>query len=225
MFAKLLILAAATLGFEHTAHAMGCDDDAALVAWNKDGSAALLEEHSMCQGDRGTTFSIVDVTGTTTVAVLSHTSRTNGADVDSEAAADCNKAARSLANDLTAHHFLGVTVSVAACKGDRQKIVGVSDAAKIETDRTWIALPQGRTPTTRERMAWDAVRAMQADWAPFAVSPKDDCSESHGTIDAASKSDKLVLVFASVTCDSPLRVRVTGFATGKRLELWPVIEP
>ncbi|CAN5891915.1 hypothetical protein BH11MYX2_BH11MYX2_33860 [soil metagenome] len=225
MLAKLLVLAAATLGLEHAARAMGCDDDAVLVAFNKDGSAALLEEHSMCEGDRGTTFSIVDVTGTSTVAVLSHTSRTNGADVESEAVSDCNKAARSLANDLTAHHFLGVTVAVAACKGDRQTVIKVSDATKRETERTWITLPQGRAATTRERMAWDAVRAMKADWQPFAVSPTDDCAASHDTIDAASKSDKLVLVLSSLTCNSPLRVRVTGFATGKRLELWPVVEP
>ena len=224
MLARLL-LAAVVLALPHTAHAMGCDDDATLVAWNKDGSAALLEEHSQCDGDRGTTFSIVDVTGTSTVAVLSHTSRTNGADVESEAAADCNKAARLLANDLTAHHFLGVTVSVTACKGDRQKVVSVTEATTRETERSWIALPQGRQPTSRERMAWDAVRAMQADWKPFAVSPKDDCAESRDTIDVASKSDKLVIVLASLTCNAPIRVRVTGFATGKRLELWPVAEP
>jgi hypothetical protein len=225
MRARLLALAVATVGAPQVAHAMGCDDDVTLVAWSKDGSAALLEEHSFCQGDRGTTFSIVDTTGSSSVAVLSHTSRENGADVESEAATDCNKAARTLANDLTAHHFLGVTVAVNACKGDRQKIVAVSDAAKTDVERTWVALPEGRTPTTRERMAWDAVRAMKPDWTPFAVPEKDDCADARDTVDVASKSEKLVLVLESITCNSPERVRVTGFATGKRLELWPVAQP
>ncbi len=207
---KHLVLAgSAVLAMSSSAHAMGSDWTADLLAWNTDGSAALIEKQTFRDGDRSTSFAVVVAGAKAVDLAISSTLREDSKDVEQIAVADCVKAAKQLATAVSSNRVAGITVDADQCKSDRRKVVTVVTGGDV----AWVALPQGRTPTAREQTAWDVVKQIAPAYKPFL--PVTDCSTSNDTIDVANKSGKLVLVFSSWTCNSPVRTTVRGFTPTK----------
>lgn len=204
----VLGLLAASTG---TAAAMGSDVSVDLVAWNRDGSAAVLATHTFRDGDRSTRYSIVAVGAKPVEAAVSQTTRDSGRDDEQIGLAACKQATAQLAAALTAHHFDGVVAKSARCSDAKRDIVVVTAAVSDAADRSWVALPQGRSPTARELASWNAAKSVTPAYQPLGLSPGDACDKQTDTLDVANKSGKLILVFASWRCNSPIKTIVHRF--------------
>jgi hypothetical protein len=118
---RLAIVAAVVLAVPAAAHAMGSDVMIDLVAWNGDGSAALLRRATSRDGDHSTTFVVVSADTTEPFeAAISATMREPGVDVEQLEAAACETAAGELQRTLAAHHFGTVAVRPGRCRTRRR---------------------------------------------------------------------------------------------------------
>jgi hypothetical protein len=198
-----------------TAHAMGTELYTQLVAWNADGTAALLETQTDRDGDKSTSYVVLSATNLRLTAALSETIRANSADDEQIAVADCTTAAQQLARAVAAAKLADVTVRPDACKRDRGAIVKVGGAQLKAVEQSWVALPQGgRAATAREQTGLDALAAVDPDYQPIAPSLLGSGKQCTG-LDVASASGKLVLVISSFLCGNPSKTRVRAFAPDK----------
>jgi hypothetical protein len=204
-----LLLAAAT------AHAMGTDVSTQLIAWNADGSVALLATATNRDGDKSTSYALLSATDPLLTAAISRTVRANSMDNEAISVADCTAAAHQLARALDAAKFAGVTVHADACKGDRRKVLAIGGAQQRAVEQSWVALPQGgRVATPREQAGLDALVIAEPDYQPIAPNQLASGQQCRG-IDVASASGKLVLVISSFLCGNPAKTRVRAFAPDK----------
>jgi hypothetical protein len=206
---RSLVIIAGIVAVPLSAHAMGSDRISTLVAWNHDGSAALIEHRTYRDGDHSLGYTVVAVGAKPVSAGITATMRADSKDDEQIAVADCTAAAKQLATALAADHFSGVDVHADECKRARNGVVSIASDAQREVEQSWVALPQGRTPTAREQASWDVVKQLAPSYQPFV--PAAGCAAQHDTIDVANRSGKLVLVFSAWTCNTPVRVTVTGF--------------
>jgi hypothetical protein len=197
------------------ANAMGSDRLVDLVAWNSDGSAALLRSTSFRDGDTGLSYAIIAADGPATNAVVSATTRDSGKDLEQIDTGSCRRAVRELATAIAARHFDNVLVRADDCAGNRTAIATIDATGRGDVERSWVAMPQGRAATAREQAVWAAVRTFKPGYAPvLPIANPNACATSYDTLDAATRSGKLLLVFTSWTCNSPIRVTVTAFKPG-----------
>jgi len=200
---------AAALAIPLSAHAMGSDRISTLLAWNRDGTAALIEQPSYRDGDHALGYTVVAVGAKPVTVSISNAMRFDSKDNEQIADTDCATAAKQLASALATNHLTGVDVHADQCKNARRAVVTVAADTERDVEQSWVALPQGRTPTAREQASWDIVKQASPTYQPFVASI--DCNASHEAIDVANKTGKLVLLFSSTTCNSPTRITVTGF--------------
>jgi hypothetical protein len=209
------VIVLAMLAAAGRANAMGADRYRELIAWNNDGSAALVEQRIVqnVSLDRSRQYIIV-AAGVKPIEIeisrIDHGSQSK--DVETIDAAACAKALKRLGSALAANHFDGVATSADRCKDADRNVVHVTATVALDVERSWVALPQQRTPTVRERTSWAVVDKLYRDYQPFL--PASDCGANnvHDTIDVANRSGKLVLVFSAQICNSPTRVEIHGFA-------------
>jgi hypothetical protein len=198
------------------AHAMGAWTTADLRAWNSDGCAALVEQDFTWNGERGTTWTLVAAFSQPVMASLSDVSRTG---VEQLSVAECTDEARRLGAAVEAHHFAGVEVHPERCAKARASVVVVSAAAARDVAQSWIeAPPQGRALTAREQESVAAVKDRDGTWKPLA-SASDSCvdgaDDEREAFDVADRTGKLILVFSSRVCATPVKVDVQGFVPSK----------
>lgn len=204
-----ILASAAVVALHGSAHAMGTDRTAELRAWNRDGSAALIEEQTARDGDQSRSYAIVAVGAKAVEVTISWTMRQDGKDIEQIAVSDCVQAANRLSTASSANRIAGIAIDATQCKRDRRKVVTV----RADGDLAWIALPQGRLPTVREQAAWDVVKQVAPAYKPFL--PDAGCTTSNETIDVANKTGRLILVFSAWTCSNPIRTTVRGFVPTK----------
>lgn len=185
------------------AHAMGSDVAYALVAWNHDGTAALLRRTTANDGDHGTSYVMIAVGVNEPIeAQVSMTTRAAGRDDEVLDAADCAQAAERLQAILAAQRFVGVRVDPDACRRGRARVVTIDRAtARLGTAPLELARTRAeRTP--RARLALAAL----ATAAPIDT----DRVELYGA------TGKLALVFTTCDCGTPARTEVTAYVPSTR---------
>lgn len=178
---RTIVILALLVAAAGPAHAMGSDVSYDLVAWNQDGSSALLRRTASSEGDASVSYVLATVDDDPRLdVVVSQTERASRAQqVDR---ATCTESLRDLARALAAHHFRGVTVHPARCRhADRRGAVVVRDAVADAAERSWVGSPEE-------------------------TSTDPDCTES---IAVANGGGALILVFRTPMCGAPVQVQVT----------------
>jgi hypothetical protein len=206
LFVAVLLLVAAP------AHAMGTDVSFGLIAWNADGTSALLSRST--SWDRETTDGFVVIsTGEKAPEVfdVSHVDSANGAQTQLVDKAACAKALSGLQSALSKHGFTAdVSVRKAGCDHvDRSDAIQISGGAG-GVAASWVAMPMGRTPTARERTSWDLVKSVLPK-VHVVVPP---VPGSDDAIDVANDHGSLTLVFYTPGGGAPVRSKLFAFATG-----------
>jgi hypothetical protein len=197
-----------------SAHAMGTAWDDTLLAWNRDGSAALIERTSFRDGDKGLSYTVVAAGKAPVTVAISSTTRDTGTDLEQLPDRDCVAAVKQLTAVLAADHFDGVVVH-AGCTGVHAATVAVPARVAREAERSWVALAQGRPRTPRETVSWELANRVTPGYKPLA-----DDAACGDTLDIANATGKLILVFASWRCNDPIRTSVHAFepSTGGYVE-------
>lgn len=190
---------------------MGTSVSVELIGWNDDGSSALLHRHTDRDGDTSDSYVVVAAGDRQPLADL-QTSGVGYVDAthprgETVARASCASALKRLAGALAANHFHGVTVRTDRCASARRtEAVARSVGAAHDVEASWVARPMQRPPSARERASW-AVVDTAVPGAKY-VYPVD----ANGVaLDVASKSGKLILVFALTNSGSPERPKVVAF--------------
>ena len=118
---RSLLLAAAIIAIPSAAHAMGVYVDIHVVAWNADGTAALLTRNSSSSGTVGKTqqFVLVGVGDKAAQGFTFDDTQDPDQPTQQVDAAACAKDAATLTKALAARHFKGVKVRADHCKSDR----------------------------------------------------------------------------------------------------------
>ncbi len=191
------------------------------MAWNRDGTAALLEHRTYWDGDTSLGYSIVSAGAKPVAVAISQTLRADGMDVEQIARTDCTNATVTLASALAARHFDGVMLVADQCNHAERRVLVVGADATRAVEQSWVALPQGRPATAREEAAWAAAKQAVPEYSLFAPSEETCSGSGHRTVDIAAKSEQLVLVFTLRSCDSPIKELVHAFAGGKEIALAP----
>jgi hypothetical protein len=188
---------------------MGSDVAIHIVAWNPDGSAALIRTGTSRDGDHSISFGVISAHGgTEDIAVSATTHEGPGQDVEGISAKECMKGMRALAAAVTANHFRGVTVRPARCRSAHRDPVVITGGAAT----TWIALPQGREPGPLEQAALAVLKLEGAHYQTVALD--DDCTKPESAMwamDVAAHSEKLLLVLRTSRCNSPTKMEVTAY--------------
>ena len=187
------------------AHAMGSDVQLELVAWNGDGSSALLLQRVHAAETVGDTANYVVVTVKEPKPLMVPFSDTTherrepakqGVDLDT-----CVNAMGTLKKALEAKNFRGVTVVADRCKSAERNVVSVTTEAGTAVQLSWVATPKGRAPYDREKAAWGAAKAAVG-------------GDDHVDVAAwggASNSAPLILVF-EYSQGNPEVTKVVAFA-------------
>jgi hypothetical protein len=201
LFTSSIIVATVALASAN-AHAMGRYVNLDLVAWNTDGTAAIVERSETSSGQAGTGHDyLLVVAGEQSPKVFTFTN-TLDADTATEHvdAATCVRTAKDLERAIKSKHFSGVTVKSDACKLAARPVVGFSSTTTTAVAKSWIA-NLDRPATPREVAALAAMRA--------AVGPDDEG-------EVATLTGKLVIVLWGINGDSSARAHGAGITpTGK----------
>jgi hypothetical protein len=210
MLASATVAAAVALADPSPAHAMGSYISYTLVAWSDDGASALLTEWHASSATAGSSVTYVLVGAADGAATPARYAFDNTVDPDHAkqriTAAECGKAAASLASDLTAHHFKGVAVRKDRCTdAGRATVVTIDATAARTAEMSWVAQPVARRASPREEAAWKLAATVTAV-EPKAAAP-----------DVASTTGKLVLVCYGQSGDSSGPKYCTAFAGTKKL--------
>ena len=182
---------------------MGSYSSYELVAWNDDGSSALLIHSGSSSGDAGASQSYI-LAGAGDKKTLDF-ELTNTRDPDTAhekiTAAACTKAADALEKALAAHHYKGVALHKDRCSTAKRDVVAIDAATAQAAELSWVATPGVRPPSAREDAAWKLARLEKHD----------------GATDVAATSGKLVLVMWGESGDSSAPKYGVAYAGGKRL--------
>jgi hypothetical protein len=106
------------------AHAMGVYIDHVLVAWNDDGTAALISQTSSSSGTEGTARSYILVSADGAKPLVVSFDNTRDADTATQHVDEiaCGKAVDTLHYALAAYHFRGVNLRKEQCKAARDVV-------------------------------------------------------------------------------------------------------
>jgi hypothetical protein len=186
------------------AHAMGADVSVDLVAWNADGSAALVRRTTLWDGQRQSKYVIV--ADAEPVSAMFDDGRDTTQNVDD---AGCIKAAGALTRALAADQFRGVTVHADRCAGARASIVAVDPDVARDVARSWVVVPIPMTEPKpgREHAVWESLVATGED--PSSAS-RDSCD----AFTAATMHGGVVLLFENYRCGTPNQTKLRVFVPG-----------
>lgn len=193
---------------------MGSDVEIEIVAWNDDGSAALIETRSSRDGDRGLSYGVIsahDATDDAAVTATIHVAP--GDDTEQISEAECTRAMLALATSVSANRFHHVAVRPARCRGAHRDPVSISGAL---APTIWPALPQGRPAGPLEQAALDVLRLEDPHYQTVALD--DDCTkpgDAGWALDVAARSEKLVLVVRTSRCNSPTKMSISAYVPSK----------
>src|ERR1700733_7626112 len=127
-----VVVASLLFAVSGSAHAMGVYVTFSVIAWNADGSSALLTRDTSSSATAGTTHDYILVSAADKTPVVFTFSDMQDPDtatehVDHDA---CVRAAGALEKVLTAKRFKGVAVKGEHCTAKRDVVVVSADAAK-----------------------------------------------------------------------------------------------
>jgi hypothetical protein len=204
MAMRSLVVAAALCAASTRSYATAADRQTTLVAWSRDGAAALIEQRT--ETARGY---VLVAAGERPIAINVSDLRDDEAIREQVPLWACLDGAKQLAAAVSAHRFVGVDVRAKNCERAGRNVVTLRSSAARDVKRSWVTVPHaGRAPTAREATSWAIVASIAPDYRP--TDDNASCGEPRGMYDVANKSGKLVLVFAG-RCVSPARVTVQGF--------------
>lgn len=199
-------LVASLLAVSAPAHAMGVYVNFSVIAWNADGSSALLTRDGSSSATAGATHDYILVSASDRTPVVFTFSDTQDPDaatehVDHDA---CVKAAGALAKALTAKHFKGVTVKADHCTATRDVVAVSADAAKAAAAAK-VTPPFKRGKTPRDATSYAAAQAAFGSGAP-----------SDGTDDEiAAASGVMAIVLSGENGDSSRPAHVAVYVPSK----------
>jgi hypothetical protein len=197
LLASLIVVAAAG-----SAHAMGTDETYDVVAWNGDGSAALLHANTNRDGDTTDGYVVVDAKGPISVGVSQTTwqdsAHPHAQGVDT---ATCKTNLATLKKALDDRGFAGVTVKAASCTADRRDdAVAVTDKVKTATQATHLAIGKGNGKL------WTVI-GKEIGGLPQAGASDGDTP----VLDVAAYSDKLAIALYTPYRGNPVKMQVLVF--------------
>jgi len=189
------------LGSSVPAFATSANVSIELVAWNADGTAALLYTHTSIAGDTTDNYTVVGVDDQQQLAV-----QIAGQSVDATA---CEKAMAALATSIAAHKFAGITLRPDRCGADTlDAAVTTSPSITAAAKTSRIGNP-GRTP--RDRQIWAAFEFATGAKMPAKPLPGPDVRSAA----IATKTGKLVIALLSPARGSPASTELLAFVPVK----------
>ncbi len=198
LFASLLVgglLAVAT-----PAHAMGVYIVLDVVAWNADGTAALVTRSDSSSAEAGASYDYLIVTTTDKTPASFTFTNTRDPDKTTEhvTAATCGKTATAFTAALAKHKFKGVTAKTNQCKVARREVVVIDkDANKVAKD----AAAAGAAGSSRAVASDAAIKA----------------ENSNGDGTAVTANGQLVIVLSGANGDGSAPAHAAVYAAGTRV--------
>lgn len=203
---RAALVALLLLGSTGPALAMGTDVSIDLVAWNADGTAALLHTSTSFDGDTTDLYSVVGVGDKPELAVQIAGSSSHVQTVD---LTECAKAMAALAKSIAAHKFAGVTLRPDRCGVDkRDDAVTTSPSVTAAAKASIISNPG---TTSRDKQIWAAFKTATSTDIPANPDPNTD----YPSAEIATKNGKLVIALFTPSRGFPIRTQLLAFVPAK----------
>ena len=212
-------LAVLLLLISPAAHAMGTNVSVTLVAWNTDGSAALLARHTNNDGDTSDEYVIagVDTATRAFVSVRLYGGNTGGSTQEIDRVS-CLDAIQGLQTALSRRAFRDVWIHADRCRQrDRGGIVTAGAAANRRVSRSRVTLPATATAPARAKAVAALVKSSLPDLAlPLPV------EDGGPVLDAFAATDRMIILLFTDGGGSPehtvAMLFVNANSTYQRLE-------
>jgi hypothetical protein len=210
---KLLVSVVAALGLMAVAtpaQAMGVYVNFDVVAWNDDGTSAIVSRDTSSSGTTGSTHAYILVSAGEPPALVVRFTDLQDPDKQTEHIdrAACTKAAAAFATALGARRFHGVTVTAAACGTAARDVVRIDATAARLAALAWVATPAARPATDREQASAEAARQ--------ALGPTSGAGGTGwGVADVASLTGRLILIVTGGNGDSSTMGHLAVYARTK----------